>query len=131
MSISIRTVAGVVRAWYASVAIGQIERFERRGHSRPRAESQTALVLAATSMCNLLSVLALLGWTPRSDLLTVWAGAVVGLFLLERLHLVAMRGWIRAAERTSTDYAARARRSNVYIAVSLLGLLAAGAYVLA
>ena len=124
------SVVSMLRDCYASVAIGQIERFERRGHTRTQAEDQTALVLAATSMCNLLSVLPLLGWRPRSDLLTVWVGSVVGLYALERPHRVALRGWVRLAPRSSTTCAARARRSNAYIAASLLALLAVGAYVL-
>jgi len=130
MSISIRTLAGVLRAWYASVAIGQIERVERRGQYRKHAETQTAITLAMTSLWNLLTVLMLLGWRAQPDFVFLWVAMVIALSGLACLHLTALRGWVRSAERPSDDYARRARRSLAYFAVSLLGFLAVGAYVL-
>jgi len=130
MSISIRTLAGVLRAWYASVAIGQIERVERRGQSRKHAETQTAITLAMTSLWNLLTLLMLIGWRAQPDFVFLWVAMVIALSGLACLHLTALRGWVRSAERPSDDYARRARRSLAYFAVSLLGFLAVGAYVL-
>jgi len=123
--------AKVLRDWYASVAIGQIERIERRGQSRNHAETQTAITLAMTSLWNLLTVLLLIGWRAQPDFAILWVGMVIALLGLARLHLMALRGWVRGAERSSVDYARRARRSLAYFAASLLGFLAAGAYVLA
>lgn len=113
-----------LQAWYASVAIGVYERRVRRGSSRASAESLTALLLAMLATQNLAGALIILGWRPSATPAVIWITAGLFLTTLQRLHLKALRGWISVSQPLS-EYKLRARRSNVYILVSLALIVAA------
>lgn len=76
-----------LRAWYATVAIGELERLERRGWSAMSAETSAAITLAGASLLNLACLMFLLGWVPRVDRPLLWISVFVLLFILERCHL--------------------------------------------
>ena len=120
----------ILRAWYATVALGEIERLERKGWVRDRAEKGTATILAWASMANLLSLMFVLGWWPHSDRVVLWVGAFIVMLILERVHMTALRGWIREVDRPIATAALRARSSQLYIWLSYLFLALAVVYAL-
>jgi hypothetical protein len=86
------------------------------------AETSAAITLAGASLLNLGCLMFLLGWVPRVDRPLLWISVFVVLFILERCHLAAIRGWLRGVERPSEESRFRARVSSAYIWSSLVQL---------
>ena len=128
MHLSTEPALRTLRVWYALVALGEPERLQRRGWSSRSAESGTAITLAGASLLNFACLIILLGWVPTAERPLLLASTFTLLFILERFHLAAIRGWLREADRPSSESKRRARVSSIYIWSSLAGVAIAALY---
>lgn len=83
-----------IRALYASVAGGQIDRLMRRGRAEERARSETVFVLTAATMINLVNFVILLDIQGIERNVSTYAIAYVLFVASERLH----SRWLRNVE---------------------------------
>lgn len=117
-----------LRTWYAIVAIGELERLERRGWTSTSAERNTAITLAGASLLNLVCLVFAFDLVPSISRPLLWAIVFIVLLILERCHSVAIRRWLRGAVRPNSELKLRARISSLYIWLSLAGATMAALY---
>lgn len=102
-----------LQSLYRSIVAGQIHRLLRRGISLKDAESTTSFLMAISSGCNILTVLALFGLHLGVGLTPYVVG--IGVFLvLERLHRMAISPCTWLEDRSPQDQRADSVRSLAY-----------------